>query len=203
MDNTYSQFDDLISVEYEQFSTSNDEYSNDTTPSTHDVESRNSSKVEKQRNGERTYVQHYGPIVIRKRQSTAPTLATGRRPKNVKYEGDEAIKRDIRRMKNRESAKNLKKLRDDIAHNLESTIDELELEERELSTAVNVLRSYKTYLERRCEESSSKQNPASPTIIVPSLQTNTMQLDDDQHYHVEFKEERTSPSPPYQLAFCI
>ncbi|CAF0924084.1 unnamed protein product [Adineta ricciae] len=203
MDNKYAQFDDLIAVEYEQFSTSNDEYSNDTTPSTHDAESSNSSKAEKQRNGERTYVLQYGPIVIRKRQSTAPTLATGRRPKNVKCEGDEAIKRDIRRMKNRESAKNLKKIRDDIAHNLESKIDELELEERELSTSVHVLRSYKAYLERRCEESSSKPNLISPTTIVPSLQTNTMQLNDNQHYQIEFKEERTSPSPPFQLSFCI
>ena len=203
MDNKYSQFDDLISVEYEQFSTSNDECSNDTTLSIHDAESSNSSKAEKQQNSGRTYVQYYGPILIRKRQSIAPTLATGRRPKNVKYEGDEAIKRDIRRMKNRESAKNLKKLRDDIAHNLESKIDELELEERELNTSVHVLRSYKAYLERRCEESLSNHNLTSPTIIVSPLQTNPVQLYDDQHYQVEFKEERTSPSPPFQLSFSI
>ena len=94
----------------------------------------------------------YGPINVRIRRTAPQTLATGRRSKFTILEGDAAIKRDIRRRRNREAAKKLKQKRDQIERELINQIRRLESQEETLSLEIDLLRNYKHNLQHRCED---------------------------------------------------
>jgi hypothetical protein len=74
----------------------------------------------------------YGPIKIRVCQKPAPTIATGRRPKHLVLVGDEAIRREKRREKNREAARKLKEKRQLIEQELDEKLRKLEDEHSNL-----------------------------------------------------------------------
>ncbi|CAF4737051.1 unnamed protein product, partial [Rotaria magnacalcarata] len=78
-------------------------------------------------------------------------LATGRRSKFTKLEGDAAVQREIRRKRNREAARKLKAKREHIEQQLQTDIDKLESKERELLFTIRSLESYKAQLELLCD----------------------------------------------------
>ncbi|UJR10716.1 hypothetical protein I4U23_014906 [Adineta vaga] len=93
-------------------------------------------------------IMEYGPVKIRQIRKPAPTIATGRRPKHLVLSGDEAIKREQRRVKNREAARKLKEKRqlieDELAHQLKT----LEGENSHLETYLGQLQHKKQSLEQ-------------------------------------------------------
>jgi hypothetical protein len=74
----------------------------------------------------------YGPIKIRVCRNPAPTIATGRRSKHLVLVGDEAIRREKRREKNREAARKLKEKRQLIEQELDEKLRKLEDEHSNL-----------------------------------------------------------------------
>lgn len=89
----------------------------------------------------------YGPIRIRQIRKPAPTIATGRRPKHLILEGEEAIKREQRREKNREAARKLKEKRQLIEEELDQKLKELKGENSALEIRVQQLELKKRELE--------------------------------------------------------
>jgi hypothetical protein len=181
--------------------TSSDEYNDDVMPVIADVQSINISKSKKRSRATRTSLVTYGPIRIRKRHTKAPTLATGRRSKDDLIEGEDMKKRELRRMKNRESARNLKKLRDNIEHDLACQVNQLEYEEHNLTLQVNNLQTYKQYLEDQCRQIYPIYEIITRTasaILSEYKKQQTLQN------HTELiKEEPRPPSPQWQLLFRI
>ncbi|CAF3968811.1 unnamed protein product [Adineta steineri] len=89
----------------------------------------------------------YGPIKIRQIRKPAPTIATGRRPKSLVLTGDEAIKREQRREKNREAARKLKERRKLIEKELDQQLKDLEGEHSSLQNYLQQLRDRKQTLQ--------------------------------------------------------
>ena len=94
---------------------------------------------------------HYGPIQVRLCRKLAPTLATGRRSKHMTLTGDEALKREKRREKNRLAARKLKEKRQVIEDELSKKVQELEGEHSELRTVLKQLQQHKEYLEQQID----------------------------------------------------
>jgi hypothetical protein len=195
----------LNDIQHEQSFISSDEYSSDTMPIIAGATSIDSSKSERRSKSIRTSTVVYGPILIKKRQSATPTIATGRRSKDVVCEGEDAVKRETRRRKNRESARNLKKLRDNIEHELEAKVNVLQSEEQDLLTQIDNFQIYKQYLEEQCQQSSSicKLIPRTASLEVDRNRQNISQTVPIRHDHIEIKEEPPSPSSQWQLSFSI
>ncbi|CAF3485101.1 unnamed protein product [Rotaria socialis] len=149
----------------------------------------------------------YGPINVNVRQTMAPTLATGRRSKFTKLEGDAAVKREIRRKRNREAARKLKAKREQVEQQLQTDIDELESRERELLFTISSLESYKTKLELRCDRNMVFIEERLARATAPTLkQEHIRQAHQSVLVHnddVHAKEEKRSPSPQWQLLFSI
>jgi len=196
---------DTNDIQHEQSFISSDEYSSDTMPIIAGVTSIDSSKSEKRSKSIRTSTVIYGPILIKKRQSATPTLATGRRSKDAVREGEDAEKRETRRRKNRESARNLKKLRDNIEHELETKVNVLKSEEQDLLTQIYNSQIYKQYLEEQCRQSSliCKLIPQTASLQVDRNRKKISQNVPIRHDHIEIKEEPPSPSSQWQLSFSI
>ena len=95
-----------------------------------------------------SYVVDYGPVRVRHRRSASQTLATGRRSKDEPLYGEEAIKREIRRAKNRIAARELKKDRDQIEIDLVQKIQQLEEEKNDLQTQHKILEERRAQLNR-------------------------------------------------------
>lgn len=155
------------------------------------------------KSGATTVVVNYGPISIRRRQTFTPTLASGRRPKDAILEDEDATKRDIRRLKNRESARRLKIERDQIESQLKIQVEQLESEQENLLTEINFLRDYQERLQRQ------SRRPTSPIYQIIT-QTEADILSKLKHHQppvlsdeIKSEEESRSPSPPWQLAFHI
>jgi hypothetical protein len=91
----------------------------------------------------------YGPLRIRVCRKTAPTLATGRRSKYILLSGDEAIKREMRREKNRVAARKLKEKRSLIEQDLFDKVKQLEDEQSNLENNLTELQSQKQNLETK------------------------------------------------------
>ncbi|CAM4739716.1 unnamed protein product [Rotaria magnacalcarata] len=149
----------------------------------------------------------YDPINVNVRQTMVPTLATGRRSKFTKLEGDAAVQREIRRKRNREAARKLKAKREHIEQQLQTDIDKLESKERELLFTIRSLESYKAQLELLCDRNMVfiEERPARITAsalkqehIRQSHQSVLVHNDD-----VHGKDEKRSPSPQWQLLFSI
>ncbi|CAF1329019.1 unnamed protein product [Rotaria sordida] len=90
----------------------------------------------------------YGPIHIRVCRRPAPTIATGRRPKHLVLAGEEAIKRDRRRERNREAARKLKERRQCIEDELIQQLKELQGEHANLQEYLHQLRQRKQDLQQ-------------------------------------------------------
>lgn len=189
-----------INGDHDQSSLSSDDCSSATMPIIANVQSIKISKSKRRPKAMRTSLVSYGPIRIRKRHSQAPTLATGRRSKDDHVEGEEFYKREMRRIKNRESARNLKKLRDDIEENLEKEVKGLEYEEHKLSTQIKTLQIYKQYLEEQFRQTYPIYEIISRTASAVLAEFKR------QHHHQHYvipKEESRSASPEWQLLFSI
>ena len=89
----------------------------------------------------------YGPIQVRVCRKGAPTLATGRRSKHLTLHGEEAIKREKRREKNRVAARKLKEKRQIIEDELNREIQDLESEHSDLQHYLAELQREKQRLE--------------------------------------------------------
>ena len=150
--------------------------------------------------GATTVVVDYGPISIRRRQTFTPTLATGRRPKDAILGNEDANKRDVRRMKNRESARRLKKERDQIEHELENQVEKLQSEQKNLVTEISFLRDYQQQLQRQYRETSPIYHIITQTASDILTKLKQQQISEE----IKSEERPTrSPSPPWQLAFQI
>jgi hypothetical protein len=204
LSNTKSVLNCSNDITCKQLSISSDEYSNDIMPVITDVTSIDVLESKK-RNPVRTSVVTYGPIRIKKRHTTAPTLATGRRSKYVLVNGEDAVKGELRRRKNREAARNLKKYRDNIEHELSAAINELESKERDLLSQIDNLRLYKQQLEEQCQQTTSVCDFISRTAAVTLLEIkrNRQQTPENALNHIEIKDEPRSSSPEWQLLFSI
>ena len=143
-----------------------------------DVRSVASSESSKTRKRSSTLV--YGPIIVRKRHSTAPTLATGRRASNTPSDRGAGHESETQRLKSREAARALKKRRDDITRELEATACDLEFAHRHLLSEVNDLQASKRRLEEQLRQVISPETPSERENLA----------------------SRTS-SPPWQLMFSI
>jgi hypothetical protein len=151
----------------------------------------------------------YGPINVKIRRFVAPTLATGRRSKFMKLEGDAAIKREIRRKRNRDAAKKLKEKRFIIEEQLQKDIRELESKEEELLSRISTLESYKEQLETQYKNSISIQERLvrTATSTLKHIHRNRRRIHHNtpiQRNIIHIKDEPNPPSPPqWQLLFSI
>lgn len=145
----------------------------------------------------------YGPITVTVRKTQPPTLATGRRSKFLQLEGEEAIKRELRRKRNRDAAKKLKEKRFVIEQQLQKDIEDLESKEKELTSKVKNLETYKEELELRYRQILYVQEQLSKS----SLSSKSNKQNGRQSYSNEssqpIKEEPRSSSPQWQLLFSI
>ena len=151
----------------------------------------------------------YGPLQIRVQKATALTLATGRRSKFVKLEGEAAIKREKRRQKNRESARRLKETRTRVQQDLEQEIDRLEVIGQNLLTEIDSLRTHKDNLEKQLDTKDSiRARCIERTLLSTALSSEVDPQQVQEHMasvqeHPPIKIEPQSPSPPWQLSFQI
>ncbi|CAF1421050.1 unnamed protein product [Adineta steineri] len=93
------------------------------------------------------HILQYGPIQVRLYQKAVPTLATGRRSKQLVLDGDEAAKREKKRQRNREAAKKIKEKRETIESDLDRKLRELEAEHSNLQSYLNQLQQKKQNLQ--------------------------------------------------------
>ncbi|CAF1130120.1 unnamed protein product [Rotaria sp. Silwood1] len=150
----------------------------------------------------------YGPINVTVRPSAAPTLATGRRSKFAKLEGDAAIKREIRRKRNREAARKLKEKREFIERQLELKISELESQQQDLLMTVKNLELYKGQLEIQYRQVISLQAKLSEKamLTLKQVERNRQIYQSVPVYHnnnARIKQEPRPSSPQWQLLFSI
>ncbi|CAF1437720.1 unnamed protein product [Adineta ricciae] len=117
------------------------------------IPERNSNRIESNdlRTSLANNVVEYGSIRIRQNRKPAPTIATGRRPKHFVLEGEEAIKREQRREKNRETARRLKEKRQLIEEELDQKLKELKGENSDLETRIQQLQQKKQVLEEEID----------------------------------------------------
>ncbi|CAF0866197.1 unnamed protein product [Adineta ricciae] len=124
------------------------------TKNIHSTKSKNSNPS--------SIVVDYGPIRVFHRRFTAQTLLTGRRSKDEPLDGEEAAKREARRIKNRIASRELKKTRDAIEMDLVEKLKELEAEKDRLQTQHKELEARKAQLNRAVY--NAKQAPLIPLI---------------------------------------
>jgi hypothetical protein len=97
----------------------------------------------------------YGPITVRVWCRDRPTLKTGRRSKFLVLEGDEALKRERRRERNRRNAQKFKEKQIHIETQLINQVKELEHREKDLTSKIEDLQSYKEFLNQKYEQKIS------------------------------------------------
>ncbi|CAF3791130.1 unnamed protein product [Rotaria magnacalcarata] len=95
----------------------------------------------------------YGPLQVRLCRRPAPTIATGRRSKHLVLIGEEAVKREKRREKNREAARKLKEKRQCIEDELSQKLQELQGEHINLQNYLQQLQQRKTNLQEKVNNS--------------------------------------------------
>ncbi|CAF0979062.1 unnamed protein product [Rotaria magnacalcarata] len=109
-----------------------------------------------------SYIVDYGPVRVRHRRSVSRTIATGRRSKDELLHGVDAMKRELRRIKNRVAARELKKARDQIEVDLLEEIKKLERQQYDLEEQHKELEDRKAHLNRALY--NAKQAPLIPLI---------------------------------------
>jgi predicted nuclease with TOPRIM domain len=93
----------------------------------------------------------YGPITVRLCRKSAPTLENGRRSKHLILVGDEAVKREKRRERNRDAARKLKEKRQQIEEELNEKLKQLEGEHSNLQNFLQHLNQRKQNLQTEVE----------------------------------------------------
>jgi hypothetical protein len=197
---------DPFPILHEQTLPSNDEYSNDMVVS-YDIIPRDKFKTNIIKNEstndktplvKRYKTVSYGPLNVRVSLQDAPTLKTGRRSKFMQLEGDAAAKRELRRKRNRETAKKIKEKRTNIEHQLLNEINELESREKDLIQDIRNLESYKQFLEKRCQHvhiSTTETTEKKPLKVKYHRTT--------QRRPKPIKTESRPSSPQWQMYFSI
>lgn len=147
----------------------------------------------------RTSLVCYGPIRIRRRHTVSSTLATGRRSKDEMIEGEDPIKRELRRMKNREAARRLKAERDGIERDLTKQVGDLEETERTLLNEIDQLTLYK----RRLEDQYDQCLFYYKEVIRRNGNGRCREHEQENQQIIQTKTEPRSPSPQWQLLFHI
>ncbi|CAM4755712.1 unnamed protein product [Rotaria magnacalcarata] len=89
----------------------------------------------------------YGPILVKPRKHIAPTLANGRKSKDVVLPPDEDYKRKQRRDRNKQAAAKCRKKRNELREQLEKTEHMLLEQEGNLQRSVQTLSDRKNQLE--------------------------------------------------------
>ena len=150
----------------------------------------------------------YGPLTVAVRKAQPPTLATGRRSKFLILEGEEAIRRELRRKRNRDAAKKLKEKRFIMEQQLQKDIADLESKEQELTSKVKNLENYKEQLELRYQHILYMQEQLSKSIssTTKSIKYHPRTSNSNVSFHridSQIKEEPQPPSPQWQLLFSI
>jgi hypothetical protein len=146
----------------------------------------------------------YGPIKVRVINSATPNLNTGRRSKFTPLDDEEDKKREVRRQKNRESAKRIKERRISIENQLLNEITELESNEKDLTQDINNLRSYKQFLERLQQQKTLIAEERTGTTSLKSSQVEHDQQNISVHCESRQTQEDSDPSSPaWQLLFSI
>ena len=157
----------------------------------------------------RTSLVSYGPIRIRRRHTVSSTLATGRRSKDEMIEGEDPVKREIRRLKNRDAARRLKAERDGIERDLHNQVLELEEIERTLLNEIDHLKLHKRRLEDQYDEcvlyyrELVRHRSLSPFREYGRENESPNDASMPQPHLTEAKQEPRSPSPQWQLLFRI
>ncbi|UJR34878.1 hypothetical protein I4U23_027656 [Adineta vaga] len=105
-----------------------------------------SSKPKNKKHYAATDAIHYGPIRICHRRSQASTLLTGRRSKFEQVSDEEQLKRNLRRERNRLSAKKLKERREKVLNDLLEQVKQLEEKEVSVENLINQLELHKQNL---------------------------------------------------------
>jgi hypothetical protein len=182
--------------------------SNSNLSSNSNIDNQNKSNSRKNSRRKSPIQITYGPTCVKLRSGAAPTLATGRRSKFMKLEGDAAVKREIRRQRNREAAKKLKEKRTILEQQLRNDILELESKEQELLSKIQSLKTRKQQLELQYQHIVTIQEKFAQTAssTFKHIQSNHLRL----HHsvpicqnNINIKEESNPPSPQWQLLFSI
>ena len=100
------------------------------------------------KNGKVVVEKHYGPIVVKPRKNPAPTLASGRKSKYAQLNSEEAIRREVRRTRNRQAAEKCKLKRNEIEDKLQGDLAKLESERKRLSHDNEMLSAKKARLQK-------------------------------------------------------
>lgn len=124
----------------------------------------------------------FGPIRYFARKGKAPTLSTGRKSKFEQLDGEDEMRRELRRQKNRVLSQQLKEKREKIFSDLLTRIDQLEREQSHLCTHIQQLQEHRDDLlqEMQCIQ----QDPLTNLIY-----QNQMTLFFEQHDHQDFDTE--------------
>ena len=121
----------------------------------------------------------YGPIRYFARKGKAPTLITGRKSKFEQLDGEEEMKRELRRQKNRLLSQQLKEKREKIFSDLLTRIDQLEREQSHLCDYIQQLQEHRDDLLQEMED--IQQDP-----LANLIQQNEMALFFEEHDHQDF-----------------
>ncbi|CAF0826629.1 unnamed protein product [Adineta steineri] len=113
----------------------------------------------------------YGPIVVKPRKNTAPTLANGRKSKDEPLPPDEDVKRKQRRDRNKQAAAKCRRKRNDLREELEQAEQVLLDEQKNLERAVQTLNDQKNQLEVLLH-----RHPCTKKIRLPITTANTMNI---------------------------
>ena len=95
-----------------------------------------------------TNVVQYGPIQIRSYQKQVPIISTGRRSKDLVLNGDEALRREKKRQRNRDAARKIKEKRQSIEVELDQQLKQLEFEHSNLQHHLQQLQQTKQNLQQ-------------------------------------------------------
>lgn len=91
-------------------------------------------------------------ITTRKFRTPPLTLATGRRSRYLVLEPEAAVKREIRRRRNREAARRLNEKRKILENSLNQQIQQLEENSRLLKSEIEFLERYKNKLAKELQD---------------------------------------------------
>lgn len=139
--------------------------------------------------------------------NSVPTLATGRRSKFMVLEGEAAVKREIRRKKNRESAKKLSEKRAALEQQLKETVGDLEIKHQKLLMKIESLESHKAQLREQEDHIKILRKAIAETepSTCKHVECNHQYSDKNvplPHMNM-IKEEARPSTPAWQLVFSI
>ena len=180
--------DDLTSVSYEVL-TSNGSKGNGSF----------GVRVKQEVNEKHYNVVSYGPIKVRVSTRSTPTLLSGRRSKFYPLEGEEATKRELKREKNRRTARMLKERHIQIELGLMNELSALQTKEKTLLEEINNLESYKGFLKDRFHEQEFERKGKLSRERTKQTEVTVSPKSDS----IPIKTEQSPASPRWELLFSI